>query len=135
MKRRLAYQYNKTRSQKVKLDLGSSDPLAVLSAKISGNSIQKPRQKTAYNVWGPHNRCFVDPVFNERVRDGNVPAKQQAALRSAIYKELFEELPEDEQQEWIERAEQEHQEALRKASTTLKSEPSMAPEDRQRYVG
>ncbi|KJA14670.1 hypothetical protein HYPSUDRAFT_208502 [Hypholoma sublateritium FD-334 SS-4] len=116
-KRRLAYQYNKTKSPKVKVNFGSSDPLAVLSAKISGNSIQKPRQKTAYNVWGPHNHCFVDPVFND-----------------AIYKELFEELPKDEQQEWIECAAQEHREALKKASTALKSEPSTAPEDCQRPI-
>lgn len=85
-------------------------------------------------MWGPHNQCFVDPVFNKRVRDGNVPATQQAALRSAIYKELFEELLEDEQQEWVEHAEQEHQAALQKASNTLNSKPSTAPEDRQRYV-
>lgn len=106
--------------------------MAILTAKLTGNSIQKPRQKTAYNVWGPKNRCFVDPIFNERVRNEDVPAKRHAALRSAIYKELFEELPQDEQQEWIEQAEREHTEAIQKADGALKSEPSSAPEDRQR---
>ncbi|KJA13978.1 hypothetical protein HYPSUDRAFT_209087 [Hypholoma sublateritium FD-334 SS-4] len=134
IKRRLAYQYNKTRSKKTKFELGSSDPMAILMAKLTGNSIQKPRQKTAYNIWGPQNRCFVDPIFNERVRNEAVPAKRHAALRSAVYKELFEELPQDEQQEWLERAEREHQDAIQKADGALKSEPSLTPEDRQRII-
>lgn len=68
------------------------------------------------------------------MRDGNVPAKQQAALRSSLYKELFEELPEEEQQEWVDRAEKEHREAIQNAANVLKSGPSAAVEDRQRYV-
>ncbi len=91
-------------------------------------------RKTPYNLWGPENRCFVDPVFKERVRDGNVPARQQAALRSALYKELFNELPADEQREWAKRAEREHSEALSKFDNTLKKVPSDKPEDRQRYA-
>ena len=106
--------------------------MAILTAKLTGNSGQKPRQKTAYNLWGPKNRCFVDPIFNERVLAGDVPFKRQAALRSAIYKELFEDLPQEEQQEWIERTEQEHREAIQKADSTLTSEASSAPADRQR---
>lgn len=106
--------------------------MAILMSKLTGVGLQRPRMKTPYNMWGPQNRCFVDPVFAERVKENNVPTKNQAALRSSIYKELFEELPEDERQEWIERAEQEHQQALNKVDSTLKSGPSTAPEDRQR---
>lgn len=112
--------------------MGSSDPMAILMSKLTGNSLQRPRMKTPYNLWGPQNRCFVDPVFAERVKEGNVPKRGQAALRSSIYKELFEELPEDEQREWTERAEREHQEALDQVTNTLKSGPSTAPGDRQR---
>ena len=72
--------------------------------------------------------------MSQRVREGNIPAKQQAALRSALYKELFEELPEEERQEWAEKAELEHKEALSKVNNTLKSGASFAPADRQRYV-
>lgn len=107
--------------------------MAALMAKLTGVSIRKPRQKTPYNLWGPQNRCFVDPVFNERVSEGNIPAKQHAALRSAIYKELFEELPEDEQNEWIELSAQQHKEAVKKIDRALKGGPSTLPEDRQRF--
>lgn len=114
--------------------MGTTDPMAVLMTKLTGGTVQKPRQKTPYNLWGPANRIFIDPIFSERVREGNVPAKQQAALRSALYKELFEELPEEERQEWAERAEVEHQEALSKVNSALKAGASSTPEDRQRYV-
>lgn len=114
--------------------MGSSDPMAVLTAKLTGSTATRPRLRTAYNLWGPSNRCFVDPVFQERVRDGSVPARQQAALRSAIYKEMFEELPENEQREWAEKAEREHREALEKVSGPLKAGPSTAPQDRQRFA-
>ncbi len=99
IKRRLQYQYSKTQSQKTTFEIGSSDPMAILMSKITGNSLQRPRQKTAYNLWGPEHRHLIDPIFKERVREGNVPATQQAALHSSLYKELFEELPEDQRKE------------------------------------
>ena len=108
--------------------------MAILTAQLTGNALQKPRQKTAYNIWGPENRCFVDPVFNERVQSSSTPARQHAALRSSIYKELFDELPDEERREWTERAQREHSEALEKFNKTLKKAPSTRPEDRQRYV-
>lgn len=108
--------------------------MAILMAKLTGNVLHKPHQRTAYNLWGPQNRCFVDPIFNERVREGNIPVKQQAALRSAVYKELFDELPEDKRRDWIKQAEEEHKIALKKAEDVWSAGPSAAPEDRQRYA-
>lgn len=134
IKRRLHYQYTKSQGAKASFEMGSTDPMAVLMTKLTGNGIQRPRQKTAYNLWGPANRCFVDPIFNERVREQGLPAKQHAALRSSIYKELFDELSEDECQEWITKAEQEHQDALAQVNSVLKAGSSATPEDCQRYV-
>lgn len=114
--------------------MGSTDPMATLMTKLTGNSIQRPRLRTAYNLWGPAHRCFVDPVFQERAQQENLPASRHAALRSSIYKELFDELPQEERQEWFDRAEQEHQAALAKVSLALKTGASTAPEDRQRYI-
>ena len=114
--------------------MGSSDPMAILMSKLTGNSLQRPRQKTAYNLWGPENRHLIDPIFMERVQEGNVPATQQAALCNLLYKELFEELPEDERKEWAERATREHREALEKIEGNLKSGPLTAPADLQRCI-
>lgn len=88
--------------------------------------------KTAYNLWGPEHRFFVDPIFDERVKENDVPTKNHAALRSAIYKELFDELPKDEQLEWVKRAEEEHRAALKDIERKMNAGPSTAPEDRQR---
>ncbi len=106
--------------------------MAVLMSKITGTSLQRPRLRTPYNLWGPQNRCFIDPIFQERVKEGNVPASRQAALRSALYKELFDELPVDEKNEWVQRADDEHREAMAKVEKALNSEPSTDPTDRQR---
>lgn len=108
--------------------------MAVLMSKLTGISLHRPRLKTAYNIWGPENRSEVDPIFDQRVREGNVPVARQAALRSSIYKECFEGLPEDQQKAWILRAETEHKEALEKVEGALKSGPSTAPVDRQRWA-
>lgn len=89
--------------------------------------------KTAYNLWGPEHRFFVDPVFEDRVKENNVDAKNHAALRSSIYKELFDELSKEEQLEWSKRAESEHQAALKDIEKKTNAGPSTAPEDRQRY--
>ncbi|KJA26036.1 hypothetical protein HYPSUDRAFT_133378, partial [Hypholoma sublateritium FD-334 SS-4] len=134
IKRRLHYQFTKSQTKKTTVDVGSTDPMAALMTKLTGTSVQRPRLRTAYNLWGPAHRCFIDPVFQERVRQENVPASRHAALRSSIYKELFDELPQEERQEWSNKAEQEHQAALAKVSHALKTGASTAPEDRQRCV-
>lgn len=107
---------------------------AVADKFLGIDAMKKPRMKTAYNIWGPEHRSIVDPIFKHRVQEDEVPPKKQLALRSAIYKELFEELAEDEQQEYIDRAELEHQEALDKMYEKLRAPASQDPEDLQLYV-
>lgn len=111
------------------------DPMKAIADKFLGiDAVKKPRMKTPYNIWGPEHRSIVDPIFKQRVQDGDVPSKKQLALRSAVYKELFEELPEDEQQEYLDRAELEHEEALEKMYAKVRAPPSQKPEDLQSYV-
>lgn len=132
IKRRLLYQYNKTRDDAASSEHGASDSLNVLKAKLTGIAIKKPRMKTAYNIWGPENRALVDPIFTQRVQANNVPAKNQAALRSAIYKEFFNQLSADERQQWVQRAEVEHKLVLDEIDKKMKAGPSTSPEDRQK---
>lgn len=108
--------------------------MALLTAKLTGHAITRPRMRTPYNLWGPVHRDLVDPVFRERVLAEDVPAKRHAALRSAIYKELFDELPDEERQEWMDKAEREHKAALDKIDGPLKAGPSTDLRDRQRLV-
>lgn len=95
-------------------------------------SLTKPRKKTPANLWGPQNRALVDPVFNDRVETDNVPASQHLKIRSAIYKEMFDALPQAEQKEWQDRAEREHETQLKAQRDAMKAPPSTVPADRQR---
>lgn len=106
--------------------------MSILAAKLSGVSTTKPRKKTPANLWGPQNRALVDPVFNDRVEKGNVPSSQHLKLRSAIYKEMFDALPQAEQNEWQERADKEHDTQLKAQRDAMSAPPSTAPADRQR---
>lgn len=103
-----------------------------LKAKLAGVDTKVPRLRTAYNVWGPQHRSVVDPIFATRVRDGDVPSNQHLALRSSIYKELFDALPEAEQQEWAEKAKQEHDRALEDLKTQAKRATSHSNAEYQR---
>lgn len=93
---------------------------------------KKPCQKIAFNVWAANNRPIVDAEFARRVP--GVPAAQHAQLQSAVYKELFEALPEPERQAVIQEVAAEHVLALTEYETLLKARPSTSPEDQQRYV-
>lgn len=106
--------------------------VSALTAKILGVDAKLPRLKTAYNVWGPQHREIVDPVFSKRVEDDSVPSNQHIALRSAIYKELFEKLPEDEQEMWAKAAIREHEKAVKGIKKNLERGASTTPQDRQR---
>lgn len=76
----------------------------------------------------------MDPVFNKRVADLGAGAAQHAAIRSAVYKELFEAQPAATQEHWARVAEDEHNAAVREIDKKRKQGVSTSPEDRQRYV-
>lgn len=136
IKRRLAYVYSKTCGKDASFDAkgkkGVPDPLTALKAKLAGVELKTPRMRTAYNVWGPQHRSIVDPVYNKRVQDGNVPAKEQLALCSSVYKELFEELPEAEQKKWADTAKRDHEQALERLKRQEKAASVHSNADYQR---
>lgn len=107
--------------------------MTILMGRLTGTDFKIPRLKTGYNAWGPQNRDVVDPIFNQRVESGNVPATQHLALRSAIYKELFEQLTPEKQADWIQTATREHEKAVRELRKKMEGSVSTKPEDRQKY--
>ncbi|KAF9522828.1 hypothetical protein CPB83DRAFT_840208 [Crepidotus variabilis] len=139
-KRQLArwflYRYRKENSAKASSKTHpDQNPLTVLMAKLTGIALQKPRRRTAYNVWGPRNRHFVDPIFEQRVKDGVVPKKQHAALRSSLYKELFKDTLEvDEQGEWEDIAMEEHRNVCDAIDAKMDAPPPSDPAERQKIL-
>ncbi|KAF9472824.1 hypothetical protein BDN70DRAFT_775212, partial [Pholiota conissans] len=132
--RRLAYEHAKEKNPTKRITVGTDDPMTVLMAKLAGIPVKKPRVRPGYTVWGQNNRQFVDPIYEQRVKDGNIPLRQRAALRMQVYKECFSELDEDERREYENRATEEHQAAVEKIEQTLNMPPSEAPADRQQVL-
>lgn len=109
----------------------TTDLMDIIAARLTGDDLKVPRKKTAYNVWGPLHRHIVDPVFNKRVKESGISASQHIALRSAIYKELFAELPHNTQDRYNMQAIQEHEQAEREARKKAAQPASTKPHDRQ----
>lgn len=103
----------------------------ILATRLTGTEAKVPRKKTAYNVWGPQHRHIVDPIFQERVKESDVPASGYIALRSAIYKELFVELPQETQDKYIKQAAEQHERLEHKARKKATQSASTKPHDRQ----
>lgn len=108
--------------------------MSSITSKLLGLELKLPRRRTAYNVWGPKHRAEVDPVFQQRVDELSVGKEHHAAIRSAVYKDLFERLPADTQKKWMDIAEHEHEDAVAEVKKKFKQSFSTSPADRQWYV-
>lgn len=134
IKRRMQYMYTKSKEAASSSSKDENHPMTILMGRLTGVDFKMPRLKTGYNIWGPQNRDIVDPIFNQRVEAGKVPTNQHLALRSAIYKELFEQLTPEKQAEWVQTATREHEKAVRELKKKMNGGVSTEPEDRQKYV-
>lgn len=130
----MQYMYNRTRDDDSSGGKKIDDLLDALIARLTGVDIKLPRMKTAYNVWGPLHREIVDPIFQSRVKEKNVHTSQHIALRSAIYKELFAEQPQETQEKYTKQASREHEQAVRDARKKAARRASTTPHDRQMSV-
>lgn len=110
----------------------SNDLLALFMAKLGAGNLKKPRQKIPFNVWAAQNKPLVDTEFMKR--SIGIPVARHAQLRSSVYKELFEALPEHEQQAVIQDVAAQHALALTEYENSCKAGPSTLPQDRQRCV-
>ena len=108
---------------------GAQDPYRVLLHKLTGVSSQRPRLKSAVNVWRKTARVEIEANTKEK---GGIPRAQQAALRDKIAREMFAVLRKEEKDGWAEQAKEEHEEALKTWKCETEGSLSTAPEDRQR---
>lgn len=122
----------KTRMGPVEKDAAANELIALFVSKLGASNLKKPRQKIPFNVWAAQNKPIVDAEFAKRAI--GVPAVQHAKLRSSVFKELFEALPDHEQQAVVQEVVAQHQLALAEYENSLKAAPSTLPQDRQKYV-
>jgi hypothetical protein len=113
---------------------GAHNPYRILLNKLTGTSIQKPRQKAPVNVWRKLARKEIDFEAKKIIEKDKIPPSKHAALRDKVAREMYDFLSPEEKAQWVEQAKEEHEAALEKWKNDFEGSPSTAPEDRQRRV-
>ena len=113
-------------------DSGANNPYRILLHKLTGSSIQKPRLKTAVNVWRKTQREAIDGEVKEIAKRGAIARSSLAATRDKVARDMFERLPAEERAGWVEQAKEEHDAAMARWKEENEGKCSTTPEDRQR---
>jgi hypothetical protein len=111
---------------------GAQNPYRILLHKLTGTSIQKPRLKSAANVWRKTQRKEIDVEVKKIAKQSNIPRSSMAATRDKVARDMFERLPAEDRAQWVEQAKEEHDTALAKWKEECEGKCSTASEDRQR---
>ena len=85
-----------------------------------------PHQTTTWQVWMRYNHEAVNAEYD---RWETTASQTGIALRSTIGKQLFEELPEEDRNEWEGRAKAMHEEECEKYKSRMTGDPSTDPEE------
>ena len=115
-------------------DSGTENPYRILLHKLTGTSIQKPRLKSAMNVWHKTQRREINAEVKEIAKRDAIPWSSLVATHDKVARDMFERLPAEEQAEWTEQAKEEHDVALTRWKAENEGKCSTTPADRQRYV-
>jgi hypothetical protein len=134
IKRWLTYRQKKVPDlAKIKDSLpDTDDPAIIMLVRLTGTSLSKPWVPIAYNVWGRFNKQKIHDAYTKAHLYKPLPKNLQAAERTRINKALFDVLPLDEHEKYIEMAKKEGDEKLKEWKNKLSGPPSTDPEDRQR---
>jgi hypothetical protein len=133
IKRWMAYQYMKDNDLDPK-DSGAQNPYRILLHQLTGAHLQRPRLKTAANVWRRTHKEEIEEEVKKQANACGWNRKKLAPLREKIAKEKFGALSPDVRLDWERMAKDEHEEAVELYNKEINSPPSTEPADRQRCV-
>jgi hypothetical protein len=133
IKRWHAYQYMKDHDLDPK-DSGLSNPYRVLLHRLTGTSIQRPRMRSAMNIWRRTEAQVIEAEVRRLVLEGEISRPKVVTLREGVAKKMFSQLSEDEREGWKAQAEEEHETAIKNWTNETKADPSEEPAARQKYV-
>jgi hypothetical protein len=133
------YQYlkdNEAASAQADKDSAHARAMAVLTQRLTGVSVSKPRRRTAFNVWAdnPDNEPVLAAALSEAIAKEKPTTAQMAALRTRITKQTFEKQPAAVQAEFENASHIEHKEAIALWKELTNGKPSEKLEDIQAYV-
>lgn len=115
-------------------DSGLLNPYHVLLHRLTGTSIQRPRMKSAMNIWRRTEAPVIEAEVRRLVLEGGISRSKVVALRERVAKEIFFELSEEERDEWKAQAKLEHEKAVENWTNETQADPSEDPAARQKYV-
>ena len=111
---------------------GAQNPYRILLHQLTGTTIQKPRKIWVVNVWRKSQRQEIDREAKIIADREKTPRSRLAAVRDKVARKLFYKLPDVEQQQWMEQANEEHETAMEKWKEETQGKASTTPADRQR---
>ena len=111
---------------------GTQKPYHILLHKLTGTTIQKPRLKSAVNIWCKTQWPEIDAAVKEITQCNNTPRNALATTHNKVARDMFSKLSQEAQAQWILQAKEEHDEALVRWKQDNEAVCSTTPEDRQR---
>ena len=111
---------------------GAQNPYHILLHQLMGMTIQKPRKIWVVNVWRKSQCQEIDREAKIIADREKTPRSRLAAVRDKGACKLFYKLPDVEQQQWVEQANEEHETAMAKWKEETQGKASTTPADRQR---
>ena len=127
IRRWLSYHYSRMRDIDPR-ETGEHSPYRALLFKLTGKGYKLPRLKPPYYLWRTGHRDRINELAK---LDPTMSKKTAASIRDRIARDLFSDLPSNEQAEWCEMAAGQYAEDKSKYHEGMHGPPSTRPEDRQ----
>ena len=109
-------------------ETGENSPYRALLFKLTGKGYKLPCLKPPYYLWRTEHR---DRISQLAKLDPNISKKTAASIRDRIARDLFSQLPREEQTEWCDMAAGQFADDKTKYHEAMHGPPSTRPEDRQ----
>ena len=129
----LVYQYMKDQDINPTKS-GAQNLYQILLHQLTGMTIQKPYKIWVINIWQKTQHKEINRKAKIITKREKTPLSKLATVCDKVAHEHFEKLPEVEQKEWVEQANEEHEAAIAKWKEETEGNPSIAPVDCQRWL-
>ena len=110
---------------------GAQNPYCILLHQLTGMTIQKPRKIWVINVWRKSHHKEIDREAKIIIERENTPRSKLASDRDKVACDLVEKLPEVEQQQWADQANEDHEAMVAKWKKETEGKASTTPMDCQ----
>ncbi|SJL10260.1 uncharacterized protein ARMOST_13644 [Armillaria ostoyae] len=112
----------------------TDNPYNFVLASLTGHATQKPRRRTAYNLWCKLYGQEVEDELQKMVDRGEVSEKQKPGKRQSMRSDCYNALPDEEKKEWMKRSEDEHTAALAEWEANKNRKASSDPIEIQKCI-